>query len=283
MTDTPEVLPNSETLERCPCCGSTSFRPTRAAGLARCPHCHAYFQNPRPRQIDIMSSYDTGLTYASWQRDNERRQVLTRRRLNLFRSLCRGNALLDVGCGDGRFMALAAEAGFHVTGTELSEAAATLVRKKGMQVHMGQLTEINLPRTAFDAVTLWHVLEHVPFPGATIARCVELLKPGGILVLATPNALHDLFRLYLPAGRPPFPTVHSQGSEIHLTQFTPKCLRGLLQIHGLKVLEFGVDPVHRDSGVLRFIKNTMLHAQTSMGWHLGVAMHFVARKVHDTA
>ena len=270
-------IPNSETLTHCPNCGSDAFAETRCSGMARCRECRLYFQTPRPHLSDIIDSYNTGETYASWQPDAERRIAEARHRIGYFAGLQTGKALLDIGCGDGRFMAAAAHAGFDVCGTEVSATAAGLVRDQGMAVHIGEVTRLDLPRAAYNVITLWHVIEHVPYPGKTLQCCVDLLAPGGLLVLAAPNAWHDLYKLYMP-GRRPFTMDHRQGSEIHISHFSPPCLKATLRRHGLDVLRFGVDPVHRDRGIIRTVKNAVLQTQARMGWHVGCAMYVVSRK-----
>jgi 2-polyprenyl-3-methyl-5-hydroxy-6-metoxy-1,4-benzoquinol methylase len=278
MTDRQDSIPNLETLNACPCCEATDIGTTRIAGISRCARCRAYFQNPRPLLADIISSYNTGATYASWHQDGGRRDNAMRRRVDYFKSLCRGRTLLDVGCGDGRFMTAAAQAGFEVTGTEISHTAAALAKEKGMTVYTGELADIRLPQESLDVITLWHVLEHSLSPHRMLSLCSHLLRPGGILAVATPNALHYLHQLYLPTHNTAFATSQQTGSEIHLAHFTPACLRSLIHNHRFSIVRFGVDRLLREHGFVRSVKNVILDMQAAFGFHLGCAMYFVARK-----
>jgi SAM-dependent methyltransferase len=98
--------------------------------------------------------------------------------------------LLDVGCGDGRFLAAMAARGWRVEGIETESAAAALARHRtGGTVHESPLEETDLPDAAFDMVSLLHVLEHVPDPRATLKAVRRVLAPGGTLLLALPNVL----------------------------------------------------------------------------------------------
>ena len=89
--------------------------------------------------------------------------------------------MLDIGCGDGSWLLTARERGFNVTGTELNPS---LARAAGLEV-FESLDEV---RGRFDVITLWHSLEHMRDPSATIARASSLLSDGGWLFVAVPDA-----------------------------------------------------------------------------------------------
>ncbi len=106
--------------------------------------------------------------------------------------------LLDVGCGDGRFLARMRLLGWNVLGVETDTEAARIAReRRGVDVIEGTLEEASLKDAAFDVITLSHVIEHVHQPLVLLAECYRLLKPGGRLVILTPNAEslgHKFFR-----------------------------------------------------------------------------------------
>jgi SAM-dependent methyltransferase len=82
-----------------------------------------------------------------------------------------------------------AELGAEVEGLETDPVAAGLARRRtGGVIHELPLEEATLPAASFDLVSLLHVLEHVPDPRATLTEAHRLLKPGGVLLLALPNA-----------------------------------------------------------------------------------------------
>lgn len=96
--------------------------------------------------------------------------------------------LLDLGCGDGRFLALMRDAGWEVKGIEPDPTAARIAQQEfGVSVTVGALEDAGLPDEAFDAVTLSHVIEHVHDPVALLSECRRVLKPGGSVVIVTPN------------------------------------------------------------------------------------------------
>jgi 2-polyprenyl-3-methyl-5-hydroxy-6-metoxy-1,4-benzoquinol methylase len=123
------------------------------------------------------------------------REAATRRALTLVRDAITeaiGGApmsLLDVGCGPGVFLSLAREAGFDVTGVELEPTLADKARARGIEVLTGDVVSIPMGERRFDVITLLDLIEHVPEPVALLERCRQLLKPGGHVVVYTPN--HD--------------------------------------------------------------------------------------------
>lgn len=94
--------------------------------------------------------------------------------------------LLDVGAGTGILVEAAAEAGFRAEGVEPSRWMVARARQRGLPVHEGALGEVPL-EPGYDVITLVDVLEHVMEPAALLAEANRLLKPGGILLVVTPD------------------------------------------------------------------------------------------------
>ncbi|BDG60365.1 hypothetical protein caldi_14550 [Caldinitratiruptor microaerophilus] len=96
--------------------------------------------------------------------------------------------LLDVGCGSGQFLANMRARGWNVLGVEPDGEAVRVAREHfGLTVSQGTLEEVDLREGTFDAVTLNHVIEHVLDPVGILRSCRRVLKPGGLLVVVTPN------------------------------------------------------------------------------------------------
>jgi SAM-dependent methyltransferase len=98
-----------------------------------------------------------------------------------------GGRLLEVGCGSGELLAGVRDLGWSVTGVDFDAAAVAVARRRGLTVHEGDLAAQGFAPGSFDAVTMFHLFEHVPDVRVLLAECFRLLAPGGRLVVVTPN------------------------------------------------------------------------------------------------
>jgi len=200
-----------ETNLACCVCGATGARPWRTSGdnllggpavyqAVRCVRCGTVRLDPRPpaeRMADFYppdlyarSEPKTGETDEIGRRLDQYNDGLAERAARALTGGATGKTVLDVGCGDGRFLAaLATRGATSVTGLETDPVAAGLARRRtGGQVLESSLEDAGLPDAAFDLVSLLHVLEHVPDPRATLGAARRVLRPCGVLFLALPNA-----------------------------------------------------------------------------------------------
>jgi SAM-dependent methyltransferase len=93
--------------------------------------------------------------------------------------------ILDIGCGPG-FLLSALPNGWTKTGIEPSQAAVGHAREHA-DVLMGQFMDIEVSPASFDVVVMHHVIEHMENPVAAIGKVLRTLKPGGVLLLGTPD------------------------------------------------------------------------------------------------
>jgi 2-polyprenyl-3-methyl-5-hydroxy-6-metoxy-1,4-benzoquinol methylase len=129
-----------------------------------------------------------------------------------------GARLIDVGCGTGEFMLRMQRLGWEVEGVEPDPDAVSVARSYGLRVTQGDVISSSIPPDSADAVTLNHVIEHVPDPVAVLRRSHNILKPGGRLVVSTPNADslgHALFGKSWFALEPPRHTAIFGMSSMH--------------------------------------------------------------------
>ena len=140
-----------------------------------------------------------------------------------------GARLLDVGAGRGRFVAAAAAAGYRASGLEPSARGVDAARALGADVRPGDVETADVEPGSLDAITMWHVLEHLADPGAALARVAGWLAPGGVLLLGVPNLAGLQARI--GAGR-----WYHLDVPRHRTHFTPAGIEALLAAHGLRVL-----------------------------------------------
>ncbi len=93
--------------------------------------------------------------------------------------------MLDVGPGRGAFLASMGLLGVECYGVERAEFPQN--DDLPFTLYRGDLKDLSLPLGSFDAVTMWHVLEHLENPREMIEQAVLLLKPGALLLVAVPN------------------------------------------------------------------------------------------------
>ena len=138
-----------------------------------------------------------------------------------------GGLLLDVGCGSGDWLLRMQELGWAVQGLDFDEAAVQTARSRGLTIRSGGLQAQQYATASFDVVTLNHVIEHLPDALATLTECRRILRPGGVLVLYTPNSTslgHAVFRSNWRGLEPPR----------HLNIFGPRSIVTLLRQAGFE-------------------------------------------------
>lgn len=138
--------------------------------------------------------------------------------------------LLDVGCGDGTLLVHLRALGWRVSGVEPDPRAAAVAAARigARRVVTGELAEADFGERRFDAIVLSHVVEHLPRPEATLARCRALLAPRGRLALATPNPHGEGARRFGADW------VHWDPPR-HLEVYSPRSLRRLVEDAGFRV------------------------------------------------
>ena len=105
--------------------------------------------------------------------------------------------LLDVGCGGGLFLGMLRRAGISVLGLDLSVAAAAMAQKRhSVPAVAGDLDAAPFACESCRAITMFHVLEHVPRPQQYLAAARRLLRPNGRLVVQVPNAASWQFAIF---------------------------------------------------------------------------------------
>jgi SAM-dependent methyltransferase len=136
--------------------------------------------------------------------------------------------LLDVGCGTGAFLNAMKREGWQITGLEPDADARRVARELYRIEPLEASSLYDLPEGSFDAITLWHVLEHVHDLHGYVTQLRKLLKPTGKLFIAVPNyhsADAETYRINWAAYDVPR----------HLYHFTPKAISTLMDLHGLRV------------------------------------------------
>lgn len=196
--------------------------------VVRCLGCDMVWANPRPDEASRAGMYGADYYVFDPVLDRAHTEAAARdvERMLAWREDHPGR-LLDVGCATGHFLAAAREAGWTVTGVEVSPEAAARARTRARcTVHACELEAAHLPPASFDAVTLLDVLEHVARPVDLLALAGSLLAPGGRLVVECPN-FGSLFRRLTGRRWVGF-------NPYHLHFFTPATLAQAARRAGLR-------------------------------------------------
>lgn len=99
-----------------------------------------------------------------------------------------GGRMLDIGCGGGKYLLSMQGLGWQPQGVEFNEFAVQTCRQSGLDVFQGELSDAGLSDDTVDLVTARHVIEHIADPIAFVREIYRILKPGGMMVLKTPNS-----------------------------------------------------------------------------------------------
>ncbi len=207
--------------------------------IAICEACGLGRTEPVPE--DLAAYY--GPAYYGDRHSFTDRYCFARRARILERSAQARGRLLDIGCGDGSFLGTAKRRGWDAMGTEMGAFAETS-RRKGFDVKSS-------PRDfpdAFDAITMWHTLEHFPDPSAIVREAREKIADRGRFIVAVPDAAGlqaRVFRRYwfhLDVPR-------------HLFHFSKHALGALLERTGFRVDRWHHQEIELD--LFGFIQSTL--------------------------
>ncbi len=233
---------------QCPVCNSTSVEPALTAkdhtvsgemfAIWNCNGCTFRFTQDVPSQ-DAIGKYYQSSAYISHSDTREgivnklyhwARAITLSGKRNLVRreTGIHAGSLLDVGCGTGAFLHVMKQGGWRITGLEPDEAARANARSLHNIDAKPSHELFNLAHNSYDAITMWHVLEHVHQLQEYVEQMKWLLKENGVLFVAVPN-----YRSY-DAG------VYRENWAAydvprHLYHFSPGSMRTLMSLHGLKV------------------------------------------------
>jgi SAM-dependent methyltransferase len=150
------------------------------------------------------------------------------------RTLAGAHRVLEIGCGDGAFVAKAVAAGIDIVGIELNPQAVTVARGRGLPVELLDLGDAaNRYEGAMDAVCAFQVLEHVTDVRGFLEAGIRMLKPGGLLVLCVPNAQGYLRDLPSRLDMPPH----------HMSKWSADTFASLSQLFPVDLVETQVEPL----------------------------------------
>jgi SAM-dependent methyltransferase len=233
----------------CEACGSPDTRPSfvrHGFTHRECLRCGLLFVWPTPDPAELRRAHDPDhahggepLSAARWEGAHRHLARTWAELLETIRATAGPGPLLDVGCGTGQFLAFAAEAGWpDLLGLEPApEAAARARRVTTAPIVEAEIQDAGLPAARFAGILAWDVVEHVPHLRPFLAEAARLLRPGGVLAVATVHRGGPALRVF---GRRAM-VVHPPE---HLRYFTRASLRAALAGAGLPVARLWTQDVY---------------------------------------
>jgi SAM-dependent methyltransferase len=143
-------------------------------------------------------------------------------RVSLLRRHLPEGRVLDVGSAAGGFL-VAARDHYEAEGVEPDPGTSERARAAGLAVTTGTLESLDAPLGSFDAITMFHVVEHLDSPRAALSRTRELLRPGGVLVVETPTVDCLWFRVAPSRWRQLIPDHYWFFSQTTLSELLRQC------------------------------------------------------------
>ncbi|MEJ7587645.1 MAG: class I SAM-dependent methyltransferase [Ferruginibacter sp.] len=234
----------------CPCCGSSDIAKVLACkdftvskeifAIWQCNDCTLRFTQDVPDQNSIGAYYNS-VAYISHTDTgkglvNKGYKIARSYTLNWKMELVKNSlgpdskpgSLLDIGAGTGAFLHKAFTSGWLVTGLEPDEGARKICSEKYNLQEESPEKLFGLPDNYYDAVTMWHVLEHVHQLHEYMEHIKRVLKRDGVALIALPNYISKDAELYGACWA-------AYDVPRHLYHFAPKAMDKLTVQHGLKL------------------------------------------------
>ncbi|HRO83627.1 MAG TPA: class I SAM-dependent methyltransferase [Niabella sp.] len=235
---------------KCPVCGTGEFQDVFEVKdytvsneyfkIQECKNCSLRITQDVPDQESIGAYYksedyvshsNTGKGFINrlYQKVRKRTLVQKAEIAEKFAALKQGS-LLDIGCGIGSFLHTMQQRGWEGTGLEPDSDARGMAKKLyGLEVLPSENLYL-LPQKDFDAITGWHVLEHVHDLNGYMQRLREILKDEGKLFIAVPNYTSKDAKAYNAFWA-------AYDVPRHLYHFSPQSMKGLLHLHSFRLVK----------------------------------------------
>jgi 2-polyprenyl-3-methyl-5-hydroxy-6-metoxy-1,4-benzoquinol methylase len=258
----------------CPVCDSTHFQQILTVkdftvseetfSIMECATCSLRFTQDVPAKNSISAYYasedyishsDTSKGFINKMYKKVRQITLKQKARWVHANSHKKNVkLLEIGSGTGAFASEMQSRGWDVMGLEPDERA----RQNAMELYQLSLQPVEniytLPAASFDAIVLWHVLEHVHDLHDYMKMFRELLTPDGVLIIAVPNYTSTDAKIYGEYWA-------AYDVPRHLYHFSPGAMKKLVEKHGMVIKDY--KPMWYDSFYISLLSSRYKNGKTS--------------------
>lgn len=282
-------------VKNCPVCGSDKHKlfikckdytvSQELFEIKQCEVCGFKFTSPQPA-VESLGKYYKAEEYVSHSDTTKglvnkmyhwvRSHTLVKK-LQLVLKYAKRGSILDFGCGTGAFLGVCVRDKWEAYGIEPDADARRIAKEKnGVEATESKEDfDLKYPDKQFDAISLWHVLEHVPDLENWFAFVEKHLKPGGTLFIAVPNcSSYDASKF----GE------HWAAYDVprHLWHFTPNDINSLFAKHGYKLIK--TLPMVFDAYYVSMLSNKYKHGKPSLigSFFTGLSSNIKANKTGKT-
>ena len=213
--------------------------------ILKCRDCGFCFRSFRPPPDQLAELYRAADDRV-YEAEAANRLKTAMRHRDVISRYCQAGKVLDVGSASGAFLKVMADAGWTAFGVEPSTSQVERARRilgNDAMLQQCDLEAAVLP-SDFDVITLWDVLEHVPDPVGFLSYCSSLLRPGGYILLNTPQIDSAIAKTL--GSR--WPLLLAE----HLNYFTVESLRICGEKSSLSLLHTGQRPASFSLGYILF-------------------------------
>ncbi len=155
--------------------------------IVRCNRCGLVYVNPRLKTDLLHDQYHQPDYFDYYQAMEQSDKKTFADRLEKVEKLVQPSRLLDIGCARGTFLKVAESRGWQTTGVDISTSAVKHCQDQGLTAYCGNLPDLGFEAGSFDFVNMEDSIEHIPDPKEIITEVYRLLKPGGWLLVRTPD------------------------------------------------------------------------------------------------
>jgi 2-polyprenyl-3-methyl-5-hydroxy-6-metoxy-1,4-benzoquinol methylase len=280
-------------ITNCPYCGAESEVHVSAPDVNRrttntifhlrhCRGCGLNFLADPPS--DLGPYYTSDYHYVPKDRSELEQHLSSQRfKIDLLRRFCTGGVLLEIGPSIGQFCALAQDAGFAVQAIEMDAACVSFLRDKlGILTHHsndpgGVLRSLG---RRFDAICLWHSLEHLPNFWEVLLAARNALNPGGLILIAAPNP--EAFQAKVMGAHWPHHDLPRHLFGISIGWLTRWCERNSMRLEFATTRDEGSIYWNRFSWAMKFRKFAPANAISQrIFWRLGLLFGGLWKPLED--